>query len=119
MMRRLRSASGQATVEFAGTIWLVGLAALAAWQLALAGWSAVGAANAARTAAREYSRVSNATQAQQDATQSLQGDGLGAGSSVTVNANGITTVIVKVPLVFPGIPSPIKITESADMPSTG
>ena len=51
---------GQVAIEFLGTIFLVLLAGLLAWQLALAGWSAVGAANAARTAARAYSRTGDA-----------------------------------------------------------
>jgi hypothetical protein len=118
MRRALRSQSGQATVEFAGAIWLVVLVALAAWQLALAGWSAVGAANAARTAAREYSRVPNQAQAVSDAYASLASDGLHAGSNVSISG-GTATVVVKIPFVFPGIPSPIPITETADMPSTG
>jgi Flp pilus assembly protein TadG len=118
MIRLLRSQSGQATVEFAGAIWMVLLAGLAAWQLALAGWSAVGAANAARTAARAYSRVGDEVQAAKDAHQSLQGDGLAAGSNVTISG-GTATVVVKIPLVFPGIASPIPITETADMPYTG
>ncbi len=115
---RVRSSAGQATVEFAGAIWLVIFAALAAWQLALAGWSAVGAANAARTTARAYSRVADQASAVNDGQQSLQGDGLAAGSSISL-ANGTATVIVKIPIVFPGISSPIPIKETAAMPSTG
>lgn len=116
---RVRSQGGQATVEFAGSIGMVLLAALVAWQLALAGWSAVGAANAARTAAREYSRTADWAQSRLDGEHSLQGDGLGAGASVTRNGQ-TATVIVKIPLVFPGIASPLPpITETADMPPTG
>lgn len=114
----MRSQTGQATIEFAGTIGMVLVAALAAWQLALAGWSAVGAANAARTAARAYSRTSDDSAAVADGKQSLRGDGLGPGSSVRINGQ-TATVIVKIPIVFPGIASPIPITETADMPSTG
>ena len=120
--RRRRSApvgcAGQASVEFAASIWLVILAALAAWQLALAGWSAVGAANAARTAARAYSRTGNQGSAASDGHQSLSGDGLDTGSTISF-AGGTAKVVVRIPIVIPGIPSPVRITDTADMPSTG
>lgn len=115
---QVRSSAGQATIEFAGSMWLLLLAAVAAWQLALAGWSAVGAANAARTTARAYSRTSDHGSAVTDGHNSLQNDGLDSASSVDV-VNGTATVVVRVPLVFPGIPSPIPITETADLPPTG
>jgi hypothetical protein len=95
------------------------LAALLAWQLALTGWSAVGAANAARTAARAYSRTGDAGSARADAQKSLDGDGLGAGSSVNVT-DGKASVVVKVPLVFPGLASPVTLPPAtASMPHTG
>ena len=110
---------GQVAIEFLGTIFLVLLAGLLAWQLALAGWSAVGAANAARTAARAYSRTGDAGSAQKDGQDSLNGDGLGAGSSVSVT-DGKASVVVKVPLVFPGLASPVTLpTATASMPHTG
>jgi membrane-associated protease RseP (regulator of RpoE activity) len=110
---------GQVAVEFLGTIFLVLLAALLAWQLALVGWSAVGAANAARTAARAYSRTSDASNARADAQKSLDGDGLGTGSSVSVT-DGKASVVVKVPLVFPGLASPVALpAATASMPHTG
>lgn len=115
----LAAEQGQVAVEFLGTIFLVLIAALLAWQLALAGWSAVGAANAARTAARAYSRTGDAGAAQKDGQDSLNGDGLGAGSSVTV-AGGKASVVVKVPLVFPGLASPVTLpAATASMPHTG
>ena len=116
----LATEDGQVAVEFLGTIFLVLLAALIAWQLALAGWSAVGAANAARTAARAYSRTGDAGAAQKDGQDSLDGDGLGAGSRVTVT-DGKASGVVKVPLVIPGVlASPVTLhAATASMPHTG
>lgn len=118
--KAVRGEHGQVLVEFAGSIWLVLLAALAAWELALIGWTAVAGANAARTTARAYSRVGDQVQAVQDGKASLQGDGLaGAGASVTVTGE-TATVIVRVPIVLPWIQSPLPpIVQTADIPRTG
>lgn len=109
-----------------GTTGLLLLVALVAWQLALVGWSAVAGANAARTAARAYSRTGDATSAQADGMQSLQNDGLGAGSSVDVGIGSDGTsdahahVVVRVPMLVPEfLKSPIKIPSDADIPRTG
>jgi hypothetical protein len=121
LARRLRSERGQVAIEMLGTTGLLLLAALAAWQLALVGWSAVGAANAARTAARSYSKTGDASSAQADGKQALKDDFLSSGSSV--NVSGTTEaradVVVRVPIVVPGVDSPITIPASADMPKTG
>lgn len=117
--RLKRSESGQVLVEYAGTIWLVVLAALAAWELALIGWTAVTAANAARTAARAYSRVGDQTLAVQDAHDSLSGDGFSKGTRVWFVGER-AYVQVRIPIVLPWLPSPLPpITQTADMPSTG
>ena len=121
LTRRLRGERGQVAIEMLGTTSLLLLAALVAWQIALIGWSAVGAANAARTAARAYSRTGDATSAKADGEQSLQDDFLGAGSTVNVSgtSDARADVVVSIPIVFPGITSPITIPASADMPKTG
>lgn len=126
-LAHLRSARGQVAIEMLGTTWLVLLAALVAWQLALAGWSAVGAANAARTAARDYSRTGDSAGAKSLGETALQNDYLDAGSTVTVGdqtANGVTyahaDVVVSVPIIVPGLfHSPITIPASANIPKTG
>ena len=51
-MRRFASERGQATVEFVGTVPLIVLAGLIAWQLVLVGHVAWDAAGAARSGAR-------------------------------------------------------------------
>jgi membrane protein implicated in regulation of membrane protease activity len=114
---RLRSQSGQSLVELSGTLtWLL-IAALAAWQLALVGWTAVSAANTARTVARLYSREQDVGHAKDEGYSSLGSDGLGTGASVSFD--GTTwTVTAKVPIVFPGIAG-LPITQTAAMPDTG
>jgi hypothetical protein len=118
---RLRSEHGQVAIEMLGTTWLLLLAGLVAWQLALAGWSAVGAANAARTAARAYSRTGDAASAEGLGKQSLQDAFLGTGSSVHVSggSDAHAAVEVSVPIIVPGLASPITIPASADIPRTG
>jgi hypothetical protein len=121
LIKRLLSERGQVAIEMLGTTGLLLLAGLVAWQLALAGWSAVGAANAARTAARSYSKTGNATSAQNDGRQALKDDFLGTGSSVQVSGttDARADVQVSVPIIIPGFASPIKIPASAEMPKTG
>ena len=116
---RLRSQSGQATVEIAGTLaWLL-IAALFAWQLALVGWTYVSAANTARTVARLYSREQNQADAHDEGVRSLSSDGLGTGASVTYDSSTKTwSVTAKIPIVFPGIAG-LPITRTAGMPVTG
>jgi hypothetical protein len=117
----LRCERGQVALEMLGTTGLLLIAALVAWQLALAGWSAVGAANAARTAARAYSKTGDASSAQQLGQKALDDDFLGAGSSVHISGttDARADVSVRIPLIVPGIRSPISIPASADMPRTG
>jgi hypothetical protein len=121
LLGRLRSERGQVAIEMLGTTGMLVLAALVAWQLALAGWSAVGAANAARTAARAYSRTGDEASAKALGEQSLQNDFLDSGSSVAVSgqSDAHADVVVSVPIIVPGLASPIKIPASADIPRTG
>ena len=109
--------AGQATIEFAGmTLWLA-IAALFAWQLGLAAWSFVSATNAARTAARLYSRVGDQSQAVDDARKSLSGV---LSSDAKVWFDGDTAhVRVKIPLLLPGLHSGLEAKGDAEMPHTG
>jgi hypothetical protein len=117
IVNRLRSNSGQSIIELGGTLtWLL-LAALCAWQLALAGWTAVSAASTARTVARLYSREQDLGHAHQEGLDSLRSDGLGAGASVDLQG-GKWVVTAKIPIVFPGIAG-LPITQTAAIPNTG
>ena len=117
MSKRLRSGSGQATIEFAGmTFWIV-IAALFAWQLGLAAWSFVSATNAARTAARLYSRTGDTQQAADDAKKSLSGV---LSNGAYVGFNGDTAEVkVKIPLLIPGLDTGLEAHGDAEMPHTG
>ncbi|MBV9413854.1 MAG: pilus assembly protein [Solirubrobacterales bacterium] len=119
VIARLRGQRGQATVEFAGMVTWVLIAALFAWQLALVGWTAVSATNAARTAARLASRGASQTQAQDEGKRSLT-FGLSNNSSVIVR-NDHAVVHVPIPFLFPGFKPDVSvgITETAWMPYTG
>lgn len=99
-------------------IWVL-LAALFAWQLALVGWTAVSATNAARTAARMASRGETESQAEQAGRSSLTA-GLSNHASVHVG-NDTAVVHVPIPILFPGWKPDLSvgITETAWMPYTG
>lgn len=122
---RLRSRSGQSSIEFAGTAALLVFAALLAWQLALIGWTAVSTANAVRTAARLYSRGATAEQAEAAGTKSLF-----TSSGAHWSHNGNTwTLVMPIPIVLPGVHLtgkdsggkhiPFAITRNATIPRTG
>jgi Flp pilus assembly protein TadG len=114
--RRHREA-GQATIEFAGmTLWLA-IAALFAWQAGLVAWSFVSATNAARTAARLYSRTGDQTQAIDDARKSLSGI-LSSGADIRFRGDQ-AVVKVKIPLFLPGLHPGLWADGDAEMPHTG
>lgn len=113
----MRAQSGQATIEFSGMLlWLL-VAALFAWQLGLVAWSYVSATNAARTAARMYSRTGDVTSAEEVGKQSLSGV-VSSGASVTFNGEQ-AVVQVNIPIVIPGFKSGLQVEGDADMPHTG
>jgi len=117
MRHRVRSETGQATIEFtAMTFWLV-LAAVFAWQLGLVAWSFVSATNAARTAARLYSRTGDQSQAIDDARKSLSGV-LSSGADIKFQGDR-AMVAVKIPLFIPGIHPGLVAHGDAEMPHTG
>ncbi len=113
---RLRSQSGQATVELGALVGLVLLVGLIAWQLALIGWTAVSAQNAARTAARMQSRGGDGAAAGRHA---LAAKGLSHDADVQVTGDQ-ATVVVPVPIVVPALHAfGFHLTETATMPHTG
>ena len=119
LRRGLSENSGQATIEFAGTVWILVAAVLIAWQLALVGWSANAAANAARTAARAYSRTGDAGQSAADGVQSLSSDGFNPGAVHVSFSGSEAAVSLKMPLIVPWIQIPVNLTAHATMPHTG
>jgi Flp pilus assembly protein TadG len=121
----MRSESGQSTVEFAaGIVWLI-LAGLFALQLAVAGWTAVSAGNAARTAARLVSRGDDQSDARSAGIKGLADRGLSGGNiTFTTGPSGGDEAIADVPIppVFPGIHVVLphmSFSEGAEIPPTG
>src|SRR2546421_255055 len=113
----MRSESGQATLEFSAMIIWLALAALFAWQLGLIAWSYVSATNAARTAARLYSRTGDPTTAIADTKSSLSGF-ISNGSDVHFDGEK-AVVHLNIPILLPGLESGLKVEGDADMPHTG
>lgn len=117
------SESGQSTIEFAGMIPLLLLAALVAVQLALAGWTAVSAGNAARTAARLVSRGDGQSDARSTGIKGLAAKGLGnATISFSTGPSGGDEASARVPIpsVVPGVSLlKLAITQHAEIPPTG
>ena len=94
-----RDQRGQASVEFAGVlIWLL-LAALFIWQLMLVTWAFNQASNAARTASRTEGKGGNAVQAGRKALS----PGLREGSKVRMVTSEKAQVKVLIPIVVPGL----------------
>ena len=117
MRGRWHGESGQATVEFAGmAIWIT-VAALFVWQAGVVAWSFVSATNAARTAARLYSRTGDTNQAIDDARKSLSGV-LSKGANIRFNGD-TAEVDVKIPLFLPGLQPGLTAHGDAEMPHTG
>ena len=99
LLRRLhREERGQASVEFAGVlVWLL-LAALLIWQLLLVTWAFNQASNAARTASRVDGRGGSGTKAGKAALS----PGLRDHAKVTLSGER-ATVKVRIPIVVPGL----------------
>jgi Flp pilus assembly protein TadG len=112
LARAHRDQRGQASVEFAGVlVWLL-LAALFVWQLLLATWAFNQASNAARTASRADGRGGSAVRAGRDALS----PGLRRHARVDM-AGEKATVKVRIPIVVPGLDSPkLLATRTAELP---
>jgi len=113
VLRRLhRDQRGQASVEFAGVlVWLL-LAALFIWQLLLVTWTFNQASNAARTASRADGRGGSAQKAGRDALS----PGLRDQAKIEM-AGEKATVKVRIPIVVPGLDSPkLLATRTAELP---
>ena len=115
-MRRLRRSHrdqrGQASVEFAGVlVWLL-LAALFVWQLMLVTWAFNQASNAARTASRVDGRGGDAVKAGREALSKGLRDG------ARIRMEGERAVVrVRIPILFPGLDSDDVVAErKAELP---
>ena len=115
-MRRLsrahRDQRGQASVEFAGVLtWLL-LAALFVWQLMLVTWAFGQASNAARTASRVDGRGGDAVKAGREALSR----GLRGGARIRMEGER-AVVRVRIPILVPGLDSDDMVAErDAELP---
>ena len=110
-MSRFASQRGQATVEFVGTLPLVLLAGLLAWQLVLVGHVAWDAAGAARSGARAALVGRDAGAAARAALPAP----LRSGTRVVALAGGGVRVSVPVPLVVYRWRLPVRLSSAASL----
>lgn len=104
-MVAIRRERGQASVEMVGILPAVVLAAAVAWQLALAGHAAWACANAARVAARAQLVGEDARAAARSALPRH----LERGLRVRTPDGAAVRVTVRVPLLLPGVRSPVSV----------
>ena len=112
LLARLREETGQVSVEFAGLLlWLL-LAALFIWELMLVTWSFNQASNAARTASRVDARGGDYEKAGRNALS----PGLRKHAIVTMSGEK-ATVKVRIPIIIPGLDSDdMRASRSAELP---
>src|SRR3954453_20731980 len=109
-MRRIRDERGQSTVEFVGTLPMILLAGLIAWQLVLVGHVAWDAAGAARSGARAKLVGRDAAAAAGAAVPPP----LRSGTRVATLASGVR-VSVPVPLVVYRWRLPVHLSAAASL----
>jgi Flp pilus assembly protein TadG len=110
-MTHPRSQSGQASVETVAVIPFLILAALAAWQIALAGHALWLTAGAARTAARAETVGANPERAARSALP----DSMERGLSVERRREGGIRVRVKLPLLSRRWRSPVYLSAASSL----
>ena len=113
-MSRMAGESGQASVEAVAVVPAVLVAALAAWQLVLAGHALWLCAGAARAAARADAVGLSAERAARSALPRALQRGL-----AVERRNGAVRVAVGVPLLFPGWGSPVRIAAVSSLGGAG
>jgi len=113
----VRGVRGQASVELMGMLWLLLLAAVFVWQLLLGAWTFTQASNAARTASRVEARGGDAEKAARNALSGALRDGFVARDFAMDGEKA--TVVVKIPIVVPGLDADgFTATRSATLPAT-
>jgi Flp pilus assembly protein TadG len=110
-MTHARSQSGQASVEMVAVIPFLILAALAAWQIALAGHALWLTAGAARAAARAETVGANAERAARSALP----DSMERGLSVERRREGGMRVRVTLPLLLRRWRSPVYLSAASSL----
>lgn len=113
-LRRFRAQRGSATVELVSFIPLLGLCALAGWQMLLFAFSATAAENAARTGSRVESKGGQGEPAARESVSPYLRDG----TEVRIEGTR-STVRIRVPIILPGLDSDaLSVSETAELPVT-
>jgi hypothetical protein len=111
---RVRQEGGSASVELAGLMPILVLAALAGWQVLLFGFTATAAENAARTASRAESKGDDGEAAAKESVSSF----LRGGTTATLEGTK-ATVKIEVPILFPPLSNEgLTVSGDAEMPDT-
>ncbi len=116
MIARLaREERGQASAELMAMVFWLLLAGMFAWQLMLGAWTVTQASNAARTATRVDARGGDAEKAAFNALSSPLRHGFDRKRSKMEGETA--TVVVKIPIVLPGLTvDGFKTTRTATLP---
>jgi pilus assembly protein CpaE len=127
LLARLGGERGQTTVEFMGMLPVVLVTLLLLWQIALTGYTYVAAGHAAREGARELATdptdpsddqsMSDKQRAKEPyhkaATEDLK-SAWRRNSAIELRGAATVSVQLRVPLIIPGIKSPLTIGSTAD-----
>jgi hypothetical protein len=101
LRRLLRDERGQASAELMGMVWWLLLAALFVWQLMLGAWTVTQTSNAARTASRVEARGGDAEKAARNALSGPLRKGFDEDRFDVAGERA--TVVVRIPIIVPGV----------------
>ena len=115
MRARVADESGQASAELMGMLFWLLLVTVVLWQVALAAWTYTQVSNAARTASRVEGRGGDAEKAARNALSDPLAKDV---ESVKIEGDKVT-VVVRMPLLIPGLLTTDQLTVSrfAELPS--
>ena len=115
MRARLAGESGQASAELMGMLFWLLLVTVVVWQICLAAWTYTQVSNAARTASRVEGRGGDAEKAARNALSSPLRKNV---QKVQIKGDR-ATVVVRMPLLVPGLltTDQLTATRSAELPS--
>ena len=126
LLARLGGERGQTTVEFVGMLPLVLVTVILLWQIALTGYTFVAAGHAAREGARELAtdptdaegrEAVRATATKEPYNAAAREDLTGAWrkhAEIELRGDVTVSVRLRVPIVVPGLGSPLMIGSTAD-----
>ena len=130
LLARLGGERGQSTAEFMGLFPVIAVVFLALWQIALTGYTYVAAGHAAREGARELATDPTSPKTDEEWREAASATGQGARlprgrargppgawrkhAEIQLRGDVTVSVRLKVPLLIPGLKSPLTIGSTAD-----